>query len=148
MQIGIFSKEQTFWNCWFFLSYQSAFTHFWQLSCPYVDADHFHSAGNITKMKQGTPLTDEVNIVAFVTFRQLLFYRGKQVHVSAWAKWRVYTRKKNDVVCPTTKNGKRANTGHFWTHLYLSATKILFRTVYSFLNFYLILFFFWGGGGF
>ena len=34
-------------------------------------------------MKQGTPLTDEVNIVAFVTFRQLLFYRGKQVHVSA-----------------------------------------------------------------
>lgn len=30
-----------------------------KLSCPYVDADHFHSAGNITKMKQGTPLTDE-----------------------------------------------------------------------------------------
>ena len=31
-----------------------------QLSCPYMDADNFHSEGNITKMKQGTPLTDEV----------------------------------------------------------------------------------------
>lgn len=30
-----------------------------KLSCPYMDADNFHSEGNITKMKQGTPLTDE-----------------------------------------------------------------------------------------
>ena len=26
-----------------------------------MDADHFHSEGNIMKMKQGTPLTDEVS---------------------------------------------------------------------------------------
>ena len=41
----------------------SSFMHlyfFWQLSCPYVDADNFHSEENITKMKQGVPLTDEV----------------------------------------------------------------------------------------
>jgi len=31
-----------------------------KLSCPYMDADNFHSEGNIAKMKQGTPLTDEV----------------------------------------------------------------------------------------
>lgn len=30
-----------------------------KLSCPFVDADHFHSEGNIMKMKQGIPLTDQ-----------------------------------------------------------------------------------------
>ena len=28
-----------------------------------MDADNFHSEGNITKMKQGTPLTDEVHVI-------------------------------------------------------------------------------------
>lgn len=30
-----------------------------KLSCPFMDADHFHSEGNIVKMKQGIPLSDE-----------------------------------------------------------------------------------------
>lgn len=33
-----------------------------QLSCPFVDADNFHPQGNIMKMRQGTPLTDEVHV--------------------------------------------------------------------------------------
>ncbi|XP_044164243.1 probable gluconokinase [Acropora millepora] len=30
-----------------------------KLSCPFVDADNFHPQGNIMKMREGTPLTDE-----------------------------------------------------------------------------------------
>ena len=36
-----------------------------------MDADNFHSEGNITKMKQGTPLTDEVYAIKIITLQIL-----------------------------------------------------------------------------
>ena len=36
-----------------------------------MDADNFHSEGNITKMKQGTPLTDEVYAINIITLQIL-----------------------------------------------------------------------------
>ena len=57
-----------------FSSFMKLIIFFGQLSCPYVDADTFHSEENIAKMKQGIALTDEVNV--FLKYTVLLLMIG------------------------------------------------------------------------
>ena len=63
--------------------------------------------------------------LAFVTFRELSFWSGKQVSVRA--NWQVKYDEENYVLCSTTKKEKSSHTGRFLMHLL--ATKNKYRSL-------------------